>query len=281
MNTFSKDWLIEKMKDWLSILYDEEKADNTLKRYRINITSFISFVSDKPIQKDTIRAFRDKISTVDNYVPNTANNYLIAVNKFLKFLDYKDLCIKVIKVQRKTSIDDYMDYTDYHRLLRCSLNKNFVRDYLIMRVFGETGARAAELKFFTVEALDSTIAVKNKGKFREIPVHRGLLTALRKYCRENHITHGYIFPGRIPDTPLHESSVRKLVKKAAGRARVKKEKVHPHSFRHYFAVRYLEAYPEDIVILADILGHESVETTRIYTKLSNIQKEKRLRGVKF
>ena len=125
------------MEEWLLFLYDEEKADNTLKRYRINITSFISFAAGKLIHKDTIRDFKNKISTVDEYIPNTANNYLVVVNSFLKYLDLKDLCIKIIKVQRKTSIDDYLSYTDYHRLLRCSLNKNYVRDYLIMRVFGD------------------------------------------------------------------------------------------------------------------------------------------------
>jgi len=281
VNIFSKEFLTQKMEDWLLLLYDEEKADNTLKRYRTNVTSFISFVSGKPIHKDTTRAFKDKISTIDKYVPNTSNNYLVVVNSFLKFLGYEDLCIKIIKVQRKTSIDDYIDYTDYHRLLRCSLKKSFIRDYLIIRVFGETGIRAAELKYFTVENLGPTMSVKNKGKIREITIHRSLLSALRKYCRDNHITSGYIFFGRNRNTPLHESSVRKIVKRAAGRARVKKSKIHPHSFRHYFAVRYLEAYPEDIVILSDLLGHESLETTRIYTKLSNMQKEKRLRNVKF
>ncbi len=269
------------MEEWLLFLYDEEKADNTLKRYRINITSFISFAAGKLIHKDTIRDFKNKISTVDEYIPNTANNYLVVVNSFLKYLDLKDLCIKIIKVQRKTSIDDYLSYTDYHRLLRCSLNKNYVRDYLIMRVFGETGARAAELEYFTVEDLKPVIIVDNKGKYREIIIPKDLLSALRKYCRENRITSGYIFYGRKPNTPLHVSSVRKLVKKAAGRAKIKLEKVHPHSFRHYFAVRYLESYPEDILILADLLGHASIETTRIYTKLSNMQKEKRLRNVKF
>lgn len=280
MNTFSKEWLIQKMEEWLLLLYDEEKADNTLKRYRTNITSFISFAAGKLIHKDTVRDFKNKISTVDEYIPNTANNYLVVVNSFLKYLDLKELCIKIIKVQRKTSIDDYLSYTDYHRLLRCSLNKNYVRDYLIMRVFGETGIRAAELKYFTVENLKPVIVVDNKGKYREIVIPKDLLSALRKYCRNNHITTGYIFYGRKKG-PLHESSVRKIVKRAAGRAKVKLEKVHPHSFRHYFAVKYLEAYPEDILTLADFLGHESIETTRIYTKLSNMQKEKRLRSVKF
>lgn len=280
MKYFDKDDLTKKMNKWLNILNDNELSKNTLKRYRINITSFITFVSGKPINKDTIKQYKTKLEEKDCYLANTSNNYLVTVNKFLKYLNREKLCVKLFKIQRKDSIEEYISYTDYHRLLRCSLSKNDTKTYMLIRILAETGIRVEEMKFFTVEDLSETIIVKNKGKIRSIIVTKSLLAAIRKYIKNNYIHKGFIFPGRN-NKPLSDSAIRKRLKKAAGYAKIKLSKVHPHSFRHYFAISYLEAHPDDIMTLCDLLGHSSLETTRIYTRLSNKQKERRLRNVKF
>lgn len=280
MKYFNKDDLTNKMNKWLDILNDNELSKNTLKRYRINITSFINFISDKPVNKDTIKQYKVKLEEEDHYLANTSNNYLVTVNKFLKYLKREKLCVKLFKIQRKDSIEEYISYTDYHRLLRCSLAKDDTKTYIILRIFAETGIRVEELKYFTIESLSEIIVVKNKGKIRSIILTKNLLATIRKYIKNNHIHKGYIFPGRN-NKPLSDSAIRKRLKKAAGYAKIKLSKVHPHSFRHYFAISYLEANPDDIMTLCDLLGHSSLETTRIYTRLSNKQKERRLRDVKF
>lgn len=280
MKYFDKDDLTKKMDKWLDILNDNELSKNTLKRYRINITSFIKFVSDKPIVKRTILEYKDYLLNDKKYLISTANNYLIITNKFLKYLKLDELQVKIYRVQRRDSIDEYISYTDYHRLLRYSLKRNDIQTNLIIRILAETGIRVEELKYFQVETLNRTIEVKNKGKIRNIVVHQSLLVAIRKYIKNNHIYRGYIFPGRN-NKPLHSSTIRKRLKKVAGYSRIKLEKVHPHSFRHYFATRYLEQHPNDILTLSDLMGHSSLETTRIYTRLSNKQKGEILKNVKF
>lgn len=127
MKSFDKNDLTNKMNKWLNILNDDELSKNTLKRYRINITSFITFVADKPINKDTIKQYKNKLEEEEHYLANTSNNYLVTVNKFLKYLKLEKLCVKLFKIQRKDSIEEYISYTDYHRLLRCSLVKMILK----------------------------------------------------------------------------------------------------------------------------------------------------------
>lgn len=281
MKYFDKDILNDELKSWLAELDDNELSKNTLKRYKINITSFINFADKKPIEKNTIKEYKAKLENVDRYLTNTSNNYLVVLNHFLKYIDLSDLTVKLFRLQRKDSAEESISYTDYHRLLRCTKAKNDISTYTILRILAETGIRVSELKFFTVEKLDDILTIKNKNKVRNIVIKNDLLKFLKKYCRENKIESGYIFPGLNGERPLHDSSIRKKLKKAAGYSKIRLSKVHPHSFRHYFAKRFLEMYPDDVLTLADLLGHSSLETTRIYVKLSNKEKEKRLRNVKF
>ena len=281
MEIFDKKVLEESLKKWLESLENDELSDNTLKRYKINMTSFINFVDKKPIEKSTIIAYKDYLINDKNYLYTTGNNYIISLNKFLKYLGYENFKVKLLRIQRRDSVDDYISYTDYHRLLRCTKNRGKEKTWMILRVLAETGIRVGELKFFTVESLNTSIVVKFKNKERSIIVTRSLLLELKKYIRRNHITSGYIFPGKDTSKPFHDSSVRKLLKQAAGYSKIKLSKVHPHSFRHYFAVKWLEEHPNDLVTLADLMGHSRLETTRIYLRLNNNQKEMKLRNIKF
>ena len=187
----------------------------------------------------------------------------------------------MFKSQRKSKNKEYIEYSDYHRLLRISEKKGYIKINLIMQIFVETGIRVSELEYFKVENLNETMQVKNKGKTRTIIIRKKLLKEIKKYCKKNNISSGYIFSGRTRTKVLSDSAIRKQLKKIAGYAKVKLSKVHPHSFRHYFAVKFLETYPDDIGTLSIILGHSSIETTRIYLGLSDKQIEKRLRNIKF
>ena len=273
--------LKEKLEEFILSLKEDEKADLTIKKYKTNIRAFIEFSKDKELNKATVIEFKNKLDTIDEYMPNTTNNYLVVLNKFLNFIGKNDLCVKIIKQQKKFSLEYSLSKSDYHRLLRTAKKYEEYDNYIILRILAETGIRISELVFFKIEDLDKTMKIKKKGKVREIPVKLDLLREIRKYCRDRKIKKGLIIFNPKTGKAYANSTIWRRLKKMAGRARISKNAVHPHAFRHYFAKCYLETYPNDIAGLADILGHNSLETTRIYTKLTNKEKELKIRNIKF
>lgn len=273
--------LEKKLDEFILSLKEDEKADKTITKYKTNIRAFIEFSKDKELNKETVIEFKNKLDTIDEYMPNTTNNYLVVLNKFFKFIDREDLCVNVIKQQKKFSVEYSISKSDYHRLLRQTKKDGSIQDYLICRILAETGIRVSELIYIKIENLSKTIMVRNKGKIREIPVKLDLLRELRKYCRDNKIKEGLVIFNPKTNKAYANSTIWRRLKKLAGRARISKDAVHPHALRHYFAKCYLETYPNDIAGLADILGHNSLETTRIYTKLTNKEKELKIRNIKF
>ena len=273
--------LEEKLEEFELFLKEDEKAEKTIKKYKTNIRAFIEFSKDKELTKRIVIEFKEKLDQVDEYLPNTTNNYLVVINKFLNFIGKKDLCVKVIKQQKKFSLEYSLSKSDYHRLLRIAKKYEEYDNYIILRILAETGIRISELAFFKIEDLDKTMKIKKKGKVREIPVKLDLLREIRKYCRDRKIKEGPIIFNPKTGKAYADSTIWRRLKKMAGRARISKDAVHPHAFRHYFAKCYLETYPNDIAGLADILGHNSLETTRIYTKLTNKEKELKIRNIKF
>ena len=270
-----------KLEEFELFLKEDEKAEKTIEKYKTNIRAFIKFSKDKELTKRTVIEFKEKLDQVDEYLPNTTNNYLVVINKFLNFIGKKDLCVKVIKQQKKFSLEYSLSKSDYHRLLRTAKKYEEYDNYIILRILAETGIRISELAFFKIEDLDKTMKIRKKGKVREIPVKLDLLREIRKYCRDRKIKEGLIIFNPKTGKAYADSTIWRRLKKIAGRARVSKDAVHPHAFRHYFARCYLETYPNDIAGLADILGHNSLETTRIYTKLTNKEKELKIRNIKF
>ena len=270
-----------KLEEFELFLKEDEKAEKTIEKYKTNIKAFIEFSKDKELTKRTVIEFKEKLDQVDEYLPNTTNNYLVVINKFLNFIGKKDLCVKVIKQQKKFSLEYSLSKSDYHRLLRTAKKYEEYDNYIILRILAETGIRISELAFFKIEDLDKTMKIKKKGKVREIPVKLDLLREIRKYCRDRKIKEGLIIFNPKTGKAYADSTIWRRLKKLAGRARINKDAVHPHAFRHYFARCYLETYPNDIAGLADILGHNSLETTRIYTKLTNKEKELKIRNIKF
>ena len=270
-----------KLEEFELFLKEDEKAEKTIEKYKTNIKAFIEFSKDKELTKRTVIEFKEKLDQVDEYLPNTTNNYLVVINKFLNFIGKKDLCVKVIKQQKKFSLEYSLSKSDYHRLLITTKKYEEYDNYIILRILAETGIRISELAFFKIEDLDKTMKIKKKGKVREIPVKLDLLREIRKYCRDRKIKEGLIIFNPKTGKAYADSTIWRRLKKLAGRARINKDAVHPHAFRHYFAKCYLETYPNDIAGLADILGHNSLETTRIYTKLTNKEKELKIRNIKF
>lgn len=278
---------------------EDEKAKNTLIHYRHIINMFVSSLPEKnEITKIDFMCFKEKM--LEKYKPKTVSNYITIVNKFVKYAeivtekgieqfefsmlkDYKgNKTLKNIKLQQEASLKEVLEPIDLKRMLRMAKKLEEWDLYYIMKVIAYTGVRAEELKIFTVENLESNyIKVKNKGKIRNVIVPQDLRRDLLKYCKNAGITTGYIFPGKKSGTMLHSTTIYKRLKKLAGQCRgVKKSKVHAHSFRHLFAIKYMEEYG-NISELADILGHSSIETTRIYTRTTDKMKRERMERMKY
>ena len=278
-----KEELMPKLDEWILEQNYQEYEQSTLNQYRANTLKFIEWLPDgEEITKDTMLRYKQHLGEIAGST-NSINVWIVTVNKFLKWLGHPELTLKKIKMQSKQSNEEVLSVSDYKRLLRFAKRENKVQLYYIMKILAMTGIRVSELQYFQVENLKSNyISVFNKGKERTIIVRQDLMRELRKYCRENGIRHGYLFPSpEVKGKMVNTSTIWRQMKAVAGHARVKKSKVHAHSFRHLFAQVFLETYSDNITELADILGHNSLDTTRLYTRTSDSQKRDKLERMKF
>lgn len=278
-----KEELMPKLDEWILEQKYQEYEQSTLNQYRANTLKFIEWLPDgEEITKDTMLRYKQHLGEIAGST-NSINVWIVTVNKFLKWLGHPELTLKKIKMQAKQSNEEVLSVSDYKRLLRLAKRENKVQLYYIMKILAMTGIRVSELQYFQVENLKSNyISVFNKGKERTIIVRQDLMRELRKYCRENGIRHGYLFPSpEVKGKMVNTSTIWRQMKAVAGHARVKKSKVHAHSFRHLFAQVFLETYSDNITELADILGHNSLDTTRLYTRTSDSQKRDKLERMKF
>ena len=275
--------LIPKLDEWILEQRLQEYAQSTLSQYRANVQKFIDWLpEDEEIDKETMLRYKLYLGEIAGST-SSINVWIVETNKFLKWLGLKDLTIKKIKMQTKQSNEDILSISDYKRLLRFAKRQNKHQLYYIMKILAMTGIRISELKYFKIENLKSNyIKVFNKGKERKIIVRQDLMRDLKRYAREQGIKEGFLFPSAIKKGKMvNTSTIWRQMKSVAGCARVKKNKVHAHSFRHLFAQVFLNTFSNNITELADILGHNSLDTTRLYTRTSDAQKREKLEKLKY
>lgn len=275
--------LIPKLDEWILEQKYQEYAQTTLNQYRANVQKFIDWCpEDEEITKDTMLAYKMHLGEVAGST-SSINTWIVTINKFLKWLDQKDLCLKKIKMQSKQSNEEVLSVADYKRLLRFAKRNGDHQLYYIMKILAMTGIRVSELRYFKVENLGSNyIDAFNKGKERTIIVRQDLMRELKRYAKEQGIKEGFLFPSTIvAGKMVNTSTIWRHMKGIAGQAKVKKSKVHAHSFRHLFAQVFLNTYSNNITELADILGHNSLDTTRLYTRTSDAQKREKLEHMNF
>ncbi len=259
---------------------EEELSKNTIKQYSYIVFEFLNFLNGD-YSKIKINSFKQYMSEVKKLSPNSQNLWIVVVNKYLKFINKNELILKKEKIQKEFSIKESLSIIDYKRLLKYAKKRQDYQSYYMMKILAMTGCRISELKYFTVENLNTNIEINSKSKFREITIVRSLLRELRKYSRDQKIKSGTLFPSSKTGKMITFPCFWKRIQKIAGAARVNKKKVHAHAFRHLFAIKFLEQYPGNLPQLADILGHSSIETTRIYTKLTRSTKEKMIANIDF
>lgn len=262
-------------KEWLD---SQEKSKITVAKYLRDVDKFRQFFNKSlsSLTKQDIIAYKDYLAS--QYKPISVNSYLISLNRFFSFLDQEGLRVKTLKIQHKTSLNNVLTEDDYNALISTARKTNKLRIYYIIRVLASSGIRIGELQYITVDMLKTgKTQVCGKNKTREIIIPNKLCMELQQYCQTRNIQQ-VIFHGEKPDTLIDKAAIWRELKQLAKSAGVPLEKVHAHNFRHFFAKTFLAHY-HDIVDLADILGHHSIETTRIYTRTSGNEKQNRINAL--
>lgn len=258
---------LEIIKIYKQYLIEEERSQATIMKYMRDIHVFYDFLEDKTINKEIVVAFKQSLE--DKYKTSSSNSMLVAVNGILEYMGLSVCKVKLHKVQKKLFNEEKAELTkaEYIRLVDTANAKKDQQLAMLMQTICATGIRISELKYITVEVLkNKTAIVRNKGKEREIIFPKKMRKALLEYCKQQHITSGCVFVTKHGN-PLDRSNVWVKMKKLCDEAGVDRDKVFPHNLRHLFAYTFYKL-EKDLVRLADILGHSSIETTRIYTKTS-------------
>lgn len=262
------------LKNYAAYLEEQELSEGTVGIYLRYANQIEQYAAKEGISKKMILSYKESLRQ-RHAAPTTVNLVVTAVNRYLKYAGYRECTVKTERIQKRKSLENVLSTEDYRKMLEYARKSGRMKYYYIMKTLAQTGIRISELRYFTVEALAARkIQVNGKGKIREIYLPEGLIRELRKYCITERITSGVIFMGNTRN-PIGRASVYKMLSRIGESAGISKEKVHPHSFRHLFAVTYMNCYG-NLTELADILGHSNLETTRIYTLTTAEEKRRRM-----
>lgn len=256
-------------------LAEREYSPATIAKYTHDLRLLMDYAPEGIPDKAALVGFRAYLAE-RGYAPTSVNSILGAVNQFFELLGL-DWRLKYLHIQRKTYLDadKELSQAEYERMVRAADAKGDERLALLTQTLCALGLRVSELRAVTVESLKTGEAhIQNKGKLRTILLPDALCRKLAAYCKRRGIDAGPVFVTRT-GRPLDRSNVWKMLKKLAQAAKVLAKKVFPHNLRHLFARTYYRKF-RDLARLADILGHSSVDTTRIYTARSGKEERRQL-----
>ncbi len=246
-------------------LKSEERSENTIKKYIRDVRMFTIYLNGAPATKEKVISYKCKLLT-EEYSVRSINSMLASLNSLFSFFGWHELKVKSIKLQRQVYCPEEKELTkaEYMRLVNTAKQNGNERLNLILQTICGTGIRVGELQFITVEAVrlgEATVSLK--GKTRTVFIVKELQKKLLRYIAEQKIKSGSIFVTRT-GKPISRTNIWREMKALCEQANVNPQKVFPHNLRHLFARTFYEKH-KDIVRLADILGHSSINTTRIYT----------------
>lgn len=245
-------------------LQNEERSAGTVKNYLRALRAFVSWQAGAPVDKAAISRWKEYLLE-DGYAPVTINAMLAAVHSYLHFRGWDQFRVHYLRVQRRLFRDEgrVLSRGEYIRLVRNAYGSGQQQLGLIIETLGGTGIRVSELSAITVEAIAQGQAdIHLKGKIRTILIPDKLRRKLQDYARAKKITSGAIFV-TAGGKNLSRFKIWAAMKKLAKCSGVAPGKVFPHNLRHLFATEFY-AHNHDIARLADLLGHSSIETTRLY-----------------
>ena len=266
--------------DFRKNLILEERSEATIEKYIRDVTAFAAHVGSAALSKEITISYKEKLKS-DGYAARSINSMLASVNSLFAYLGWHDLRVKTIKIQQQIFCSEEKELTkaEYARLVNTAKDKNNERLCLILQTICGTGIRVSELKYITVEAARRAEAtVSCKGKTRSVFIVRDLQKKLLRYALEQGITSGCIFVTRT-GRPVSRTNIWRDMKSLCDQANVNPNKVFPHNLRHLFA-RVFYGIEKDIAKLADILGHSSINTTRIYIISTGTEHRRRMENMR-
>jgi len=249
---------------YLTHLREQERSAATIQKYAHDLAALCEYLSGRPVTKSLLIDWKQ--SLVEKYAPASVNSMLAAANGFLAFMGLRELTLRQLRIQKSLFTDECRELTraEYTRLVQAAERRENQRLSLVIQTICATGIRVSELRYITAEAVCSGRAeITNKGKRRVVFLPEKLCRTLRKYLQKEKRTAGAVFVTRT-GKPLDRSNIWRDMKALCESAGVAPEKVFPHNLRHLFA-RTFYSLERDLSRLADILGHSSIGTTRIYT----------------
>lgn len=267
---------VKQLASYKQFLYREERSAGTIEKYLRDINTFSQWLGDREVTKEVAADWKAHLLE-QGYAAVTINSMLSALNGIFKFLGWDNCKVKFLKIQRRLFRDTNRELTrtEYDRLLASAKELRRERLSLLIETIGATGVRVSEVKYITVEAARNGKAeIALKGKIRVILLSSKLCRKLLQYAKKQKTASGAIFRTKS-GKELTRRQIWAELKGLCKHADVAPTKVFPHNLRHLFATIFYTAC-KDIVKLADVLGHSSIETTRIYLVTSGIEHQRQL-----
>ena len=259
-----------------AFLRQEGRSAGTIEKYLRDAAGFAAWLGERELNPENTAQWREFLLS-RGYAPATINSMLSAVNTLLKFLGREDCKIRFLRVQRRVFREQSRELTrnEYQKLLDTAAESGQERLGLLMETICATGIRVSEVQYITVEAVQNgRTEINLKGKIRSILLPAKLCRKLLKYARKNKTASGEIFLTRN-GKPLSRKQIWREMKQLCAKAGVESSKVFPHNLRHLFATVFYKVC-RDIVKLADVLGHSSINTTRIYLMTTGAEHARQL-----
>ncbi len=268
---------ISKFKEYLIL---EEKSESTINKYIRDIEVFSAYLNGAAVSKE--KSIQYKQYLIDSgYAMRSVNSVIASLNSYFSFVGLPECKLKSVKIQRQIFCQKEKELTraEYERLINAARQKQNKRLNLIIQTICGTGIRVGELQYITVAAVrEGTATVSLKGKTRSVFIVKELQKKLLRYIAEQKITDGYVFVTRTGKS-VSRTNIWKEMKNLCAQANVNPDKVYPHNLRHLFA-RTFYGIEKDIAKLADILGHSSIDTTRIYIATTGDEHRKRMENMR-
>lgn len=245
-------------------LRDAERCDGTIEKYMRDLRRFSRWLAGKPVTAELAAAWKSELVR-GGYSPRTINSMLSVINSFFRFMGWNGFRVKFLRIQRQAFRDAARELTrqEYQALLDAAQARGREQLALLMETICATGIRVSEVKYITAEAVRcGKASISLKGKIRTILIPSKLCRKLKKFAQKQKIVSGEIFLTRN-GAGLSRRQIWAEMKRLCRYAGVEETKVFPHNLRHLFATTFYQSC-KDLAKLADVLGHSSIETTRIY-----------------
>lgn len=269
---------MKQVKRYIEKLYCDEKAEATIQKYKYELMRFYKYISYSEITKEIVIEYKAEMKK--NRAPSTINAAIAAINGFLRFVGKEECMVKPVRTQKCSYRDERCMLTkkEYRLMLQVARRQGDDTIYLVIETICALGLRVSELCYITKQAVEKGLAViENKGKYRTILLPKSLCEKILRYCKRKKIQSGSVFIGR-KGSALGRGAIWREMKKLGRQAGIACKKVFPHNLRHLFAACFYQK-TKDIEHLSSILGHENMNTTRIYTMTSGEEHRRQLESL--